>query len=49
MSGVGVAVKNDLLAVAGNALVLPVASGFKVSRSYPIERTEVGGAAKVGS
>lgn len=41
-------VKNDLVAVAGNALVMPVASGLRVSRAYLIEQTEVGGAAKVG-
>lgn len=35
-------VKNELVTVAGNALVFPVASGFKVAKSYIVEKTETG-------
>ena len=40
-------VKNELLAVAGNALVIPVAAGMKVAKSYVVEATETGAPAKV--
>ncbi len=40
-------VKNELITVVGNALVLPVAAGFKVDRSYIVERTDVGGVEKI--
>lgn len=40
-------VKNELLAIAGNAMVLPVASGFRVSRSYIVEQTETADVATV--
>ena len=40
-------VKNELVAVAGNAMVIPVAAGVKVSRSYVAETTETAAPAKV--
>ncbi len=35
-------VKNELLTVAGNSLVFPVAAGYKVSRSYIVEQNQDG-------
>ena len=35
-------VKNELTTVVGNALVLPVAAGYKVSKSYIVEKNEAG-------
>ncbi|MFM8331105.1 MAG: hypothetical protein ACKN9T_05405 [Candidatus Methylumidiphilus sp.] len=35
-------VKNELVAIAGNAMVFPVASGFKVAKSYIVAKTETG-------
>ncbi|MEP7257162.1 MAG: papain-like cysteine protease family protein, partial [Flavitalea sp.] len=35
-------VKNELITVVGNALVLPVAAGYKVSKSYIVQRNEAG-------
>ncbi len=40
-------VKNELLTVAGNSLVLPVAAGYRVSESYVSEVDETGVASKV--
>jgi hypothetical protein len=35
-------VKNQLLSIVGNSLVLPVAAGYKVSKSYIVEQSEDG-------
>jgi hypothetical protein len=35
-------IKNELITVAGNSLVFPVAPGFKISRSYLVEKTTTG-------
>jgi Papain-like cysteine protease AvrRpt2 len=40
-------VKNELLTVAGNSLVFPVAAGYKVSNSYISERNQDGQAENV--
>ncbi len=35
-------IKNELITVAGNSLVFPVSPGFKISRSYLVEKTATG-------
>ncbi len=34
-------VKNDLVTITGNAMVFPVAAGYRVSKDYLVERAEV--------
>ncbi|RUL78249.1 papain-like cysteine protease family protein [Dyella choica] len=40
-------VKNQLISIAGNSLVFPVAAGYKVSKSYIVERNADGNAEDV--
>ncbi|MES2207897.1 MAG: hypothetical protein V4525_14020 [Pseudomonadota bacterium] len=40
-------IKNELISVVGNTLVFPVASGFKVNKSYITERTDTGSIDKI--
>lgn len=40
-------VKNHVISIVGNALVLPVAAGYKISKSYIVEQTEDGSAEDV--
>ena len=35
-------VKNQLISIAGNSLIFPVAAGYKISKSYIVEQTEEG-------
>lgn len=35
-------IKNELITVAGNSLVFPVSPGFRISRSYLVEKTTTG-------
>lgn len=41
-------IKNELITVAGNSLVFPVSPGFKIGRSYLVEKTTTGETERVG-
>jgi hypothetical protein len=41
-------IKNELITVAGNSMVFPVSPGFKIGRSYLVEKTTTGETERVG-